>query len=220
MAQNTANPDPSQDGNQGKEKAKVKPGQAFRRYFVTGLATIFPVAVTIWVVVRILQFADQLLGRHLPLPIPGLGLLATILLITLVGVFSIHLFGRFVLQIIENWLTRLPFVKKIYPPVKQLTDFLFSPEGRPTGFRKTVMVEYPKEGVYTIGFVTNESETDILGKKDHLLTLLIPQPPSPFTGPIIIVPKDKVIPLDLTIEEAIKLVVSAGVVSSPFKPAV
>lgn len=217
MEQNTDKSDPSQEQNQAPQEAKASAGHAFRRYFVTGLATIFPVAVTIWVVVRILHFADQLLGKHLPYEIPGLGLVVTILLIVLVGFASIHLFGRFVLQVIEAWLTRLPFVKKIYPPVKQLTQFLFTTDGRTKAFQKTVLVEYPKDGVYTIGFVTNESITDILGTEQCLLTLLIPQPPSPFTGPIILVPKEKVIPLNLTIEDAIKLVVSAGVVSTPFQ---
>ena len=93
-------------------------GQAFRRYFVTGLATLFPVAVTLWLVLTIFKFADGLMGQYLGSRIPGLGLVLTVFVILLVGVFSIHFFGRVLFRTIEGALTRIPIVRKIYPPVK------------------------------------------------------------------------------------------------------
>ena len=93
-------------------------GQALRRYFLTGLATLFPVTVTIFLVWQIFKFADGQLGRLFRIPIPGLGLVATLATIFLVGVLSVHFFGRVLFRTIEIWLGRLPFVRKIYPAVK------------------------------------------------------------------------------------------------------
>lgn len=190
-------------------------GQAFRRYFVTGLATLFPVAVTLWLLLTIFKMADGLLGRYLGFSIPGVGLVVTILVILIVGVLSVHFFGRVLFKTIEVWLSRLPFVRKIYPPVKQLAQFLFNEESRRSSFRRVVLVQYPRPGAYSLAFVTNESQTTVTGSPQTLLTLLIPNPPSPFTGPIIFVPEADVIPLDLSVEDAVKLIVSGGIVASP-----
>ncbi|MBI3083181.1 MAG: DUF502 domain-containing protein [Candidatus Omnitrophica bacterium] len=197
----------------------VRFGQAFRRYFVAGLATLFPVAVTIWLVIWIFRIADRMLGKSLGIQIPGLGLVVTLLVVLSVGVFSIHFFGRVVFQTIETAFARLPFIKKIYPAVKQLARFLFSEEGAQAAFRRVVLVQYPRPGAYSIAFVTNEAKTTATGKPQTLLTLLIPNPPSPFTGPIIFVPEEDVVPLDLSVEDAVKLIVSGGVVASPLQAA-
>jgi uncharacterized membrane protein len=194
-------------------------GQALRRYFVTGLATLFPVAVTIWLVVVIFRFADGSLRNILGFEMPGLGLLVTFAVILAVGVLSVHFFGRVLFRTMESLLSRLPLVNKIYPPVKQLAQFLFDEESRQAAFRRVVLVPYPRPGTYSIAFVTNETETTVTGSRKTLLTCLIPNPPSPFTGPIIFVPKEDVFPLNLTVEDAVKLIVSGGVVASPLQAA-
>lgn len=196
--------------------ARVKLG--FRRYFVTGLATLFPVAVTTWLVWQIFRFADGFLGRALGIQIPGLGLIVTILVIVVVGAFSIH-FGRVIFRTIESAFSRLPLVRKIYPAVKQLAGFLFGEEGRQSAFRRVVLIEYPRLKAYSIAFVTGETSTTVTGKPQVLYTCLVPNPPSPFTGPIIFVPQEDVVPLDLTVEDAVKLIVSGGVVASPLQAA-
>ena len=193
-------------------------GQTFRRYFVTGLATLFPVTVTLWLVVTIFNFADGLVGRYFGVRIPGLGLVVTIVVILAVGVLSIHFFGRVLFRTIEGALTRIPLVRKIYPPVKQLADFLFNEEKRSEAFRRVVLIPYPRPGVYSIAFVTNETKTTVTGAPQTLLTCLIPNPPSPFTGPIMFVPQEDAIPLDLTVEDAVKFIVSGGVVATPLEP--
>ena len=193
----------------------VRIGQAFRRYFVTGLATLFPVTVTIWLVVKIFQFADGPMRGWLKFEIPGLGLLVTVLVILLVGVLVVHFFGRVLVRTLEFWLRRLPIVSKIYPAMKQLADFLFNEENRQAAFRRVVLVQYPRLGAYSLAFVTNEAPTNPIGVSGKVLTLLIPNPPSPFTGPIIFVPETDVIPLKLSVEEAVKLIVSGGVVAEP-----
>jgi len=194
-------------------------GDALRRYFVTGLATLFPVVVTTWLLVLIFNVADRLLGRAMGFKVPGLGLVVTLLVILGVGVLSIHFFGRVIFRTFEAGLGRLPLVRKIYPAVKQLADFLFKEGSRQAAFRRVVLVQYPRTGAYSLAFVTNESKTAATGTPQTLLTLLIPNPPSPFTGPIIFVPQEDVIPLDLSVEEAVKLIVSGGVVASPLQAA-
>jgi uncharacterized membrane protein len=197
----------------------VRFGQALRRYFVTGLAALFPVVVTVFLVWQIFQFADGLLGQFLGFQIPGLGLVLTILVILAVGVLSVHFFGRLLFRTIEFWLIRLPLVRKIYPPVKQLAQFLFDEEKRQEALRRVVLVQYPRAGAYSIAFVTNESQTTVNGKPQTLVTCLIPNPPSPFTGPIIFVPIEDVVTLDLSVEDAVKLIVSGGVVAPPLEAA-
>ena len=196
----------------------VRLGQAFRRYFIAGLATLFPVAVTMSLVWGIFNVADRWLGHWLPVKIPGLGLVLTVLIILAVGVFVVHFFGRVAFHTIEVWFERLPFINKIFPAVKQLARFLFDEEARHGAFRRVVLVQYPRPGAYSVAFITNESETTATGKRERLLTLLIPNPPSPFTGPIIFVPEPDVIPLEMSVEEAVKLIVSGGVVASPLQP--
>ena len=197
----------------------VRVGQTLRRYFVTGLATLFPVTVTIFLVWKIFQFVDGLLGRLMGFQFPGMGLVVTILVILAVGVLSVHFFGRVLFRVIEFWLSRLPFIRKIYPAVKQLAEFIFNEDSRATAFRRVVLVPYPRPGAYSLAFVTKETTTQVTGKSQTLLTLLLPNPPSPFTGPIIFVPIEDAIPLDLSVEDAVKLIMSGGVVSAPLRAA-
>ena len=200
-------------------RLSVRIGQAFRRYFVTGLATLLPVLVTIFLVWKIFEFADGLLGDRLGFKIPGLGLVLTILIIVAVGIFSIHFFGRVVLRTLEATVLRLPLVRTIYPAVKQLAQFLFGGEDARPAFRRVVLVQFPRPGSYAIAFVTNEGDSSVTGQTRRILTLLVPSPPSPFSGPIIFVPQEEVIPLEMSVEDALKLVVSGGVVASPLRAA-
>ena len=194
-----------------------------RRYFVTGLATLLPVIVTLYLLLVIFQFVDGLLGRYINAfwlrtygyEIPGLGLVMTVLLILLVGFISSYFLGQRMLDGLEGWFSRLPVIRRIYPSVKQLASFLLSKdEDQQPGFRRVVLVQYPRLGCYSIAFVTNESPFAPEYLKTPTVTLLIPTPPSPLTGPIIVVPKGEIVDLDMTIEDAIKFVVSGGIVAS------
>lgn len=195
---------------------------ALRRYFLTGLATLFPVTVTIYLVIFIFNFLDQhLLGKLFGFTFPGMGLFATVIVIMFVGVLSVHFFGRVLFQTVEILLSRLPFFKRVYPAVKQFAQFLFKEEGQEqSDFRGVVLVQYPRLGAYCVAFVTNETQTTVNGKPQTLLTLLLPNPPSPFTGPIIFVPKEDVVALDLSVEDAVKFIMSCGVVTPPLRGAV
>ena len=210
----TASSSPSPQRDEGRPPAS-RLGAAFRRYFFTGLATLFPIAVTLYVAIAIFNVADGLLGDLLGFQLPGLGLVVTLLVILAVGVLSTRVLGRLIFPTLETWFTRLPLVRQIYPAVKQLTTFIFSESDRQAVFRRVVLVQYPRPGAYSLAFVTNEAHTAVTGSPKTILTLLIPNPPSPFTGPIIFVPKEDVILLDITVEAAIKLVVSGGIVAPP-----
>ena len=194
-------------------------GQILRRYFITGLATLFPIWITIFLVVELFKIVDGKLRALLGLDLPGLGLLVTVLIILAVGVVTVHFFGRVVFTTVEMWLGRLPLVKSILPAMKQLTRFLFNEEGQVTGFRRVVLVEYPRPGCYSLAFVTNAFSSSATGSSQQFLTLLIPTPPSPFTGPIVFLPEQDVIPLTMSVEDALKLCVSGGVVGAPIKSA-
>ncbi len=211
--------DPSSAAAPASPRFSIRLRQAFRRYFVTGLATLFPVAVTAILIWKIFQIVDGFLGRLLGFSIFGLGLIVTGLIILVVGVLSVHFFGRVLFRTIEGWFSRLPVIRQIYPAVKQIASFFFTEEGQPTGFRRVVLVQFPRSGSYSLAFVTNESQTAVTGQACKLLTLLIPTPPSPLTGPVIFVPEHEVVPLTLSVEDAIKLIVSGGVVGAPIEAA-
>lgn len=201
----------------------VRATKRLRRYFLAGLATLFPVVVTLYLLIVVFQFADGLLGRFINrywervygYEIPGLGLVMTVLVILLAGVLSSHFFGQRLVRLLEGWFGRLPVIRHVYQPVKQLTRFLFDPADQAMSFHRVVLVPYPRVGSYSIGFVTNESVTTFTGASKTFLTVLVSTPPSPFTGPIIFVPKEEVVSLDMSVEDAVKLVVSGGVVASP-----
>jgi uncharacterized membrane protein len=196
-----------------------------RRYFFSGLVALFPLIVTLYLLSVVFSFADGLLGRYINrwlfqtygYEIPGLGLLMTILLILLAGIVSSHFVGQWIFRGVESRFAGLPIIRRIYPSVKQLTQFLFTSENRQAAFRRVVLIEYPRMGIYSIAFVMNEHQTVVTGSPMTMVTLLIPTPPSPFTGPIIFIKKQDMIPLSLTIEDAIKLVVSGGVVAGPLQ---
>lgn len=181
---------------------------------MAGLAALFPVAATLWVVVKLFRFSDREAGRLFGSDIPGLGLLLTVVIILIVGYLSTRFAGRIVFPAVDAIFSRIPVIKSIYPALKQLTQFLFQGEKGRSMLRQVVLVEYPKTGIYSPAFVTNETVSTALDGKT-VMTLLIPTPPSPFSGPMIFVPKEDVIPLSLSVEDALKLVVSGGVISVP-----
>ena len=190
-------------------------GRLLRQYFVAGLATLFPLAFTVWLVVQIFRAADSFLGRSLGVQLPGLGILVTCVIILVVGFLSVHVVGRLLLQTLEGALSRLPLIRRIYPAVKQIAAFFFSGDERAGSLRRVVLVEFPKVGTFALAFVTNEQHVSFKGKPERWLTLLVSNPPSPLSGPIIFVPEEQVITLSMSVEEALKIIVSGGVVGSP-----
>jgi uncharacterized membrane protein len=192
-----------------------------KKYFVTGLLIILPVLVTIYLFVSLFAFFDNILGRYisgisvayLGHKIPGLGLLLFVVLIFFTGFFATNFIGRKFFIYLERLWFRFPIVKKVYPAIRQITSFLFTPKIQ-NQLQKVVLVEYPSKGIYSIGFVTNQSDKEIAEKSGRdLLNILISSVPNPLTGFLILVPKQDVIFLDMSVEDAIKIVVSGGVLN-------
>lgn len=196
-------------------------GKQKRKYFITGLLIVLPILITIYLVVSLFSFFDNILGRYISrftlayfgYKIPGLGLLLFMILVFVMGFFATNFIGRRLLLYVESLWFRFPIVKKVYPAAKQITKFLFSPtlQGKR---QKVVLVEYPRKGIYSLGFATGIADASFQSKAGkELVNVLIPSVPSPFTGFLIMVPREDVIFLDMNVEDAIKIVVSGGVLN-------
>ena len=198
----------------------------FRRrlkaYFLTGLLVIVPLTLTLLVVRWVVRFMDGLLDSVLPeamrpeawfgIPLPGVGLVATVLLILLVGLLSANIFGRSLVTFYEKLVDRVPLVKGIYTLFKQVSDTVFN---RDRGaFRKVVLIEYPRKGIWAVAFVTGVSEGEVQEVTEkRLVNIFVPTTPNPTSGFYILVPHDELIELKMTVEEAFKLIISGGMVT-------
>src|SRR3989338_4316552 len=198
----------------------MRRGIVFRikQYFLAGAAAIFPIGITAYIFLIIFKYADGLLGRYINAyllkqygyKIPGLGIVIGLFLIIFIGMLANHFIGKRLIPFLERYFLKLPFIRHVYSPAKQLSDFLFKENGGAT-FKKVVLAQYPSEGLYSMGFMTNEEMEKFdsaLGRK--VVSVLISTPPSPFTGPLVLLPKDKIKVLDIPMEDAIKFVVSGG----------
>jgi len=192
-----------------------------RKYFITGLLILVPLAITIWVLNLIIGTMDQSLlllperwrpeaifGFH----IPGVGTILTLLIIFFTGLATRNFIGKKVVQMWEGIVTRIPVVNSIYSSVKQVSDTLFSSSGN--AFRKAVLVQYPREGSWTIAFLTGVPGGDV---RNHLrgdyISIYVPTTPNPTSGFFLMVPRADTIELDMNVDEALKYIVSMGVVS-------
>ncbi|MFA5840030.1 MAG: DUF502 domain-containing protein [Candidatus Margulisiibacteriota bacterium] len=188
-----------------------KPGQ----YFLRGLITLLPLLVTIWLLYFMFSFLDSILGNVITLfvgrSVPGVGFVVTIALIFIVGYFATYIFGAKLFQLGEELICRVPIVKNIYSSAKQINEVLFIHKGTDE-FRRACLVEYPRKGVWSIGFITSDAAGEIEAKlNEKMINVFIANTPTPATGFIIIVPAREVILLEMKIDDAFKYVVSGGV---------
>ncbi|MCQ9379629.1 DUF502 domain-containing protein [Methyloversatilis sp. XJ19-49] len=198
-----------------------------KRYFITGLLMWIPLAITLWVLAWILGTLDstmllvpyqwrpeQLFGFD----IPGLGVILTVLIILLSGVVGHNIIGQRLLRYWEGLLSRIPVVKSIYNGVKQVSDTLFSSSGE--AFRKAMLIQYPRQGSWTIAFMTGQPGGDVANHLTDHISVYVPTTPNPTSGFFLMVPRSEAIELDMTVDEALKYIVSMGVVPPPRKPRV
>lgn len=192
-----------------------------KRYFVTGLLVWIPLGITFWVLGILIGTMDQsllLLPRSLRpeawvgYQIPGLGTLLTLLIVFLTGLFTANFFGRRLVLFWEAVLGRIPVVKSIYYSVKQVSDTLFSSSGQ--AFRKALLVQYPHPGSWTIAFQTGAPSRALARhlNGEHV-SVYVPTTPNPTSGFFLVMPKSQVIELDLSVDEALKYIISMGVVA-------
>lgn len=187
-----------------------------RRYFIAGLLVFLPLAVTYTVLAWLFALLDNFLGRvvtaWLGYKVPGLGLAATILVVFVMGAVVTNVLGRRLVGAFEAVLMRIPLARSIYSATKQVSDSIFNK--RRGAFQRAVLVEWPRKGLYSVGFVTGEStgETQIK-TPPRVFNVFIVTTPNPTTGFLILVPEEEIIPLDMSVEDALKLVISGGLVS-------
>lgn len=206
-----------------------KPVSTIRRYLIAGLLVWVPLVITGVVVKLLVDFMD---GSLLLLPpawrpdtllgfsIPGLGLILTFAIVLVTGMVVANLLGRKLVDFWEGVLARIPIVRSIYSAVKQVVETMFVGGG--DAFRKVLLVEYPRKGLWTIGFQTGAAIGEVQEKTAReVVTVFIPTTPNPTSGFIILVPREDAIELEMSVEDALKFVMSLGVVSprpGPTKP--
>ncbi len=194
-----------------------------KNYFLTGLLVILPVFVTVYVIWFLIRVMDVVLKyippkylpeTYLPFQIPGLGLILVIILIFAVGLLTRNLAGRRVVHIWENMVDRIPLVRIIYSGVKQLLEAFFIQKNQ--AFKRVALLEYPRRGTYVIGFITGESKGEVQSKTNkNMMNVFVPTTPNPTSGFYILIPEDELIILDMSVEDAFKLIISGGIFSPP-----
>jgi uncharacterized membrane protein len=187
-----------------------------RHSFVRGLIVIIPLVITVWVVNAIITAFDRIVSPMLVrygLDFPGIGFITILLLIFVVGVLSRNLIGKFVVKAIEGVITRIPLARTIYSAVKDIIG-AFSLGAKGKSFRRVVVVEYPRKGIYSVGFVTNDIRwTEGSRKSIDMVSVYFLFPPNPTSGIMVLVPVKDVYVLTMSVEEGLKLALSGGIVA-------
>ena len=194
-----------------------------KRIFLTGLAVLIPVGLTIYILFFVIDMMDSLL-RVIPVEfqpdtlfnhhIPGLGVIITVILIFVCGLLTTSYFGNRLVTFGERIVGKIPFVRSLYQAIKRIAEALFM--DRAQGFKRVVVVEYPRRGVFSIGFITGTPNGEIqksLGQKGRCVGVYIPCALTPTTGVFVMVPQDELIDVSMSVEEAFTLIISAGIVT-------
>lgn len=205
---------------QTKKRVGGRVRESLRRYFFAGLLAFLPLVITIWLLSSIIGLMDSLLNilpsslhpnSYLPFAIPGLGALFTLGLILLLGFFATSMVTRRLLAAWDRLLSRIPIFRGIYSSVQKLVESIF---GQNQGGRRVVLIEYPRKGIYTVGFATGSAMGELKRKsEDRLINVFVPTTPNPTAGFYLLVPEREVVALEMTPEEAFKLIVSGGMIT-------
>lgn len=192
-----------------------------KNYFLTGLLVILPIFITVYVIWNLIKAMDVFLkyipAKYLPetyidIYIPGLGLILVIILILAVGLLTRNIVGSKVVQFWEDMVDRIPLARIIYAGVKQFLEAFFLQKS--DAFKKVALLEYPRKGIYVLGFITGESKGEAQEKINKKMTnVFVPTTPNPTSGFYILIPEDELTILNMSVEEAFKLLISGGIVS-------
>jgi uncharacterized membrane protein len=192
-----------------------------KQYLVTGLLVLVPLVITIWVLTTFIGVLDQSLlllpnawhPRNLfKRDIPGLGAILTVAIVLVTGMIATNFFGKQLITLWESLLNRVPIVKTIYSSVKQVSDTLFSDSGN--AFRKAVLIQYPRAGSYTIAFLTGIPSGDVANHlQGDFISVFVPTTPNPTSGFFLMMPRADVVELEMSVDEALKYIISMGVVA-------
>jgi uncharacterized membrane protein len=190
-----------------------------RNYLIAGILVMLPVAVTVFVFRAVFRLLDNTLGPifgAFGIQIPGLGFVSGIILILVAGGMASNVVGHRFVRAFDNLMLRIPFARTIYSATKQFSDTLLR-QNR-AAFRQAVLLEWPRAGLYTVGFVTGETRGEAQEKtRERVINVFVVTTPNPTTGFLCLVPESQVVPLEMSVEDALKLVVSAGIVTPPYR---
>lgn len=199
-----------------------------RRYLLTGIVVTAPISITIYLTYIFLSFVDTHVAKIIPdkwhfeslngfyeeTAVPGLGLIIAVVFFIIVGWFATNVLGRWIIRIYEYVLDRMPVIRTVYGAIKQIFETIAASQS--TAFREAVMLEYPRKGVWSIGFVTGRTEGEVQdATNEETINVFVPTTPNPTSGYLLFVPKKELVFLNMTVEEAVKLVVSAGIITPP-----
>lgn len=185
----------------------------FRRKFLTGLVILLPTVITAyvlyWLFVSIDSILKPLFAKYPFLDFPGFGFIGLILVILLVGVFAGNLIGKKIIGWMEGVVARIPLIRRMYMAVKQISEVFLRQER--TVFRKAILIQYPRPGIFAIGFVTSNWRVSVLdGKERTFINVFLPTTPNPTSGLFLMIPEEEAIPLDCSVDDALKMVISGG----------
>jgi len=197
-----------------------------RKHFLTGLLVTTPIVFTVYVTWQFITWIDGLVVgaipptwnpmAFLPYQIPGLGLVAVFLLLVFIGAFAAGYMGRMLVSISEFFLAHMPVVRSIYSATKQVMETVFSNQA--SAFRQVVMVEFPRAGVWSLGFLTGKTMGEVQDlTTEEVINVFVPTTPNPTSGFLIFVPRKDIVPLAMSVEEGIKMIMSAGIITPPHK---
>ena len=185
-----------------------------RNYFIAGVVVLIPIGITVYLTIFIISISSKILPKeinpnhYLPYNIPGVEIIISVILITLIGWLSLSFIGKKMLDIFNNILNKIPILRTIYSAIGQMTETFTNTDKER---KNVVLVEYPRKGSWAVGFATKENFGEMSDKtKIDLINVFVPTTPNPTSGFLLMFPKDEVIYLDLTFEEASKFIVSAG----------
>ena len=198
-----------------KKKSKKKSlGLILRNYFITGVVVLIPIGFTLYLSKFLISLSSKIIPQninpnsYLPYSIPGIEIIISILFITFVGGLSLSFFGKKILKFIDDLFKRIPLLRTIYTAISQMTE-TFS--NKDSDKKSVVLIEYPRKGVWAVGFATKENTGEMAVKtKQKLINVFVPTTPNPTSGFLLMFPIDEVIYLNMTFEEASKFIVSAG----------
>lgn len=189
-----------------------------KKYLITGLLVLVPLVATLWVLRIVIGTMDQVIRlfpeawrAHAPLNIPGIGVVLTVAIVLAVGLATHNIIGRRLVLIWERILQKIPFVRSIYSSVKQVSDTVLSPNGQ--AFRQAVLVEFPRPECWTIGFVVGSPGPEVEARLGGApWTIFVPTAPNPTSGYLVVLPPAQVHELEMSVDEALKFIISLGVV--------
>ena len=187
---------------------------SIRNYFITGVVVLIPIGITIYLTIFLISISSKILPKeinpnyYLPYNIPGLEIVISLFLITLIGWLSLSFIGKKLLEIFNNFLKKIPILRTIYSAIGQMTETFTKNDDKKNN---VVLIEYPRKGTWAVGFATKDNSGEISDKTNkNLVNVFVPTTPNPTSGFLLMFPKEEVIYLDMSFEEASKFIVSAG----------